>query len=1463
MQPPSSLTIPPAVGSVIGRYRLRKTMLRATVWLGAALSAGLFLFLSAICADRFFDMRVSLRVLMSAVALTVPALIFLIGLFRVFQGASTEAIAGEIDSVLPGSRDLLRTSVHFTAPGRDPPSDDRFLLDRTLEQANGVALTVKPAGLLGWGKAPRAFLALIILVPALYAVFHTPMMDADWLLQRFLHPTSNLRRPSLVRITAEYPKTILQRDDVMIVASVTGDGSENLPITIDMLSSGATNSRAKDAVSSVVMTPRPGGRFGAMLKDVVEPVTFTLWAGDGRSERHVIAVTPRPALTKTMAHYISPSYAQLPPRQGPIQLHEVKGLEGTRIRVEFESSIPVMESKVVFPNRQLAINWDKSRTQGVFQFTLEKETFFKIQLSSDNRSDNHNEPPFRVRILPDSPPTVTLLGVPENLTFYRDDVINLSYKGSDDYGISDVFLRYRESGGTSSKDFTLRSYVGAGTKDVAADFSLAIRDIVKPDADWVELELVMVDSKGQESTAQAIRLALISNTPDRQLIELIGYQDHYHSSISRSARVLKDAAFRLAILVKGMADGDKLADSRAATFDEVRRQLAEVSFPRTTDDPIYRLLPISEYPYLAQRRTHDLLTRAAALPDYTSLAPALESAAKSASPRQELAQLKERIDRFATLTQRADSTFKSLRIETRLALLCFIASDYIGEAHGESPTTRAAEPASESAAIRLEKQEERIRTLVTHMDVIAAMKIDDAELAGLFANVKAAAALPGEARAKPLLRAVTALRARLDLGGEFESKLSTDMESYVRENPWPVVFREAVEMGSVPRADLAVALWVRLIRNNVIFNTPDYFMASAVQQAAQTGDAERLNRAIAAADALRDWSRRGDLYERVQWLRRTLTNTDIEVRLKRISMHGPEFDETWRRVREVYLSIVSDAAGGRFTDLGVDEELTALTAARGGFASWQARDTIGSTEWPRTRATAMRTLDSLAQSLLPKTRDGRIQALAMIVPMLNDLSKNMTDEHTRLLPELELIKADVAAAALVPPSENNKVLPGGKTWGRKAEPGRIAFTKAISERFTAYAAVIGAINDLRQSAWSDHPTADAVPELLVGCVLFEYLSNLDEEVYDRTYAMHLKQILGAASYPQFVDETGRYMNDLALPASIVDAAVRRITAGDWAGLAGDAKFMSLPRTINKHTRFDAQVKSIDRQLQFIKAFVADGSEQARGAMLRAMYAEQNTSTAYWDRLYLSCALLYRESGAGEKAGDTAKWTGLDAATLKACAATVLRVRLMMPDDTSGVELKTVKQAVDDFREVEAIAPADKIAGMSASAQRDAYDAYDEWRGKILAAMEVMTPRVTIASIKHRPRARLMQSRADFENIIGRLTRSESDWTLRLADAGRVTASTRAQLLATDADPPVTPDDLAFDFAREGAVRRRSAAAMVQASRNIDFDSGVDAQFLKMPKYLYEQLIKTGKKPFPAQFEDSGKNYTQNLLKDAR
>ena len=681
-------------------------------------------------------------------------------------------------------------------------------------------------------------------------------------------------------------------------------------------------------------------------------------------------------------------------------------------------------------------------------------------------------------------------------------------------------------------------------------------------------------------------------------------------------------------------------------------------------------------------------------------------------------------------------------------------------------------------------------------------------------------------------------------------------------------------MKTLPRANAGVGAWARLGRNNFYLNPAEAFLAASLQQAAQTHDPSRLNQAINAAAPLQDWSRCSDLYERAESLRRTLAETETELRTRRLDPASTAYDTQWRKQRELALSLINDAGAGRFKNLSpaIDAGLTKLSESRAAFTPWSAREATDAPTWPAARAAAFEALNKLVAEALPRVREGRAKALALAIPLLNDIDKNLSAEQSKIAPEMNLLKADVELGYKNPGPPNNITLPTGKVLGRKADAPRVSFTKDLSERFSSYSIAMGAVNDLHQAAWSDNPTQAGVAQLQALTILFEYFSYLDEDVYDKTYAYHLQQLLRVRSYPAYLEETGRYMLGLAKPADVLTASIRQFTAGNAGKLAADPAFTNLPALIGKQSRYDTHLKSITGHLDFLTALDAISKSAQPDAVTRdqllAILKDSKTPTAYWDRVFFACDALFKQAAAAGKKSPATDWRGIDGPTLDALALSVARIKNMLPpagDPIGGDEVKTINIALADFANVKTQVNADALAKKDANTGAAAYDTFDEWCGKVQASLSALENRLTINPPKLRPRPRLMQSRADLEKIIGRLVRGEEAWTNRMTLAGRTTISDRAQLLVPlNADLGVSKDDLAFDFTREGVIRRRSSAATAQSSRSLNLESGdVDEQFLKMPKYLYDELRKTGKKPYPSQFKDNALEYTQSLFKDAR
>lgn len=1454
--PSSSIVIPPSVIQLISRYRARKAARGFVFRLGVAASVGALLFVASLLIDRFADLSAPLRAAMTSATIIAPALIFLFAIQGLFRRDPIEWSAGELDSATPGARDLLRSSVNFTEQKSGGAAPAGFMLERALEDAQAVGQKVNDARLLRWGQLPLAFLGLLLLTPVIVVIFSTPFMDGSLLLNRFLHPMGNLPRPSLCKIVVDFPAVheIQQGDDVTIRAAISGKFPADPQSTLLLY---PLTGQKSPRVLAVVMNPRPENQFEVLLKNVSEPTSFAIACADGRSERHTIAVKPRPAMTSITAEYTYPRYTMLPSKTEPVTMREFKGVEGTRVRINFESSIPVDKSKAVFPESQMPIRWDKSRTKGSFQFTIEKDSKLAVQLVSDEGTDNRNEAPFRVRLVPDNVPTVSLLGVPEDLSLYRDDLLNLSYKGSDDFGVSEVFIRYHQSSAPRmGRDYTLKSILGS-TKQVSGEFSLALRDITGVDDSWVDIELVMVDSKGQEGVSPTVRLQVISNTPDRQLIELIEFQDRYLQSMTRSVNAMRNISSRLAILLDGMDDTTQMSPARKGILDESARAMADIRNLVVTDDHPSRAFLVSEYPCLLQRRTEDLLTRAITMPSSDVFSPLLAAASKNATPRQDVLKLKAAIDAALPAAQAMPAMLRDMMVEGRLTLVSYLCSQFLAQP--------AAGPkgSSEAATLLAEKQEERLASVAAQLVAIAPGD-DRAALRDAATALKDAMAKSGDERVSAVSAAIRQVATQID-GGALDGKLGTATETWLKTARWPTLFQQASDDLSAARTRRAAASWLRLRRDNFVLNTAELFTTTAVLQAAQSGDAGRLSQAIAAAASLEPWVLRSDLFDRAMLLRRMLANMEIEIAAGRVNTKTPAFDQSWREVREVMMSIVFDTASGRFAGISaeVDAALASMTPLSQAFLSWNAEDVLNAPMWNKSREDTIGALDKLTVLLSPSVADGRRQAQALLAPLMQDLAKNIGGEKARIATERAAIQADVEAAAKAPPASNGTMV-NGKQRGRIADGARVGFTRDLTDRFTGYAIAAAATADLRQAVWADQPSRESIAELRAMSIVFENLSHLEEDIYDKTYAQHLQQVYGIRPYPGYLEEQGKYLATLDEPINLISNGLTQVAAGKSAALVAEPTFNDSPVRINKHQRFDAQMRSISSQMDFLEGFRAATTDAMRAAMLAPMAKNFEAPTAYWDRVYFATRAVMLQAEAAGSVKEGATWAGVEVAASDAWAAALARVMSVLPPPAEGGdEVKTLRAAIDDFVGLRPKILVTNVAKLDANAKNSAREELIDWRGKLEGAMRAMEMRLVLPAIKTRPRARLMVQRNDLDGTLGRILRNESMWTERVSFASRNTVSTRAQLLSPDIRA-VTLADLSFDFSREGSVRRRSAAVSAQASRSLDIDTGgVDASFLKMPKYLYEELRKTLKKPYPSQFKDTALDYTQNLAKDAR
>ena len=214
--------------------------------------------------------------------------------------------------------------------------------------------------------------------------------------------------------------------------------------------------------------PDVGSLFEGELRTTKHGVEHKLdyWieAGDARSERFSVDLSPVPTLTLERVELIPPPYTKLPKRISDGQ--NIEGVEGTRAKFILRTNQPLERAQLEInpqvnekgqtraAEHYIAAEIDNLDLSADWLFELEQAGALSREIQycfrgSNERGDYNDQPVIHdLRVVRDVPPTVEILG-PESriLNVHPATRLNLDVRASDpDYGLRDVRLSIHRSG---------------------------------------------------------------------------------------------------------------------------------------------------------------------------------------------------------------------------------------------------------------------------------------------------------------------------------------------------------------------------------------------------------------------------------------------------------------------------------------------------------------------------------------------------------------------------------------------------------------------------------------------------------------------------------------------------------------------------------------------------------------------------------------------------------------------------------------------------------------------------------------------------------------------------------------------------------------------------------------------------------------------------------------------------------
>lgn len=149
-----------------------------------------------------------------------------------------------------------------------------------------------------------------------------------------------------------------------------------------------------------------------------------------------------PVITGLQLRYEYPAYTQLPPVNGKEGEGQIETLVGTKVTFRAEADHALKEA-------HLALSWGDTRslfvkgTRITGQIVITQDGEYTIQAVDIHGRPNLDPVKFQITALLDNPPRVKLLEPGENISLPVEMIVPLRVEAEDDYGITDLNLRYK------------------------------------------------------------------------------------------------------------------------------------------------------------------------------------------------------------------------------------------------------------------------------------------------------------------------------------------------------------------------------------------------------------------------------------------------------------------------------------------------------------------------------------------------------------------------------------------------------------------------------------------------------------------------------------------------------------------------------------------------------------------------------------------------------------------------------------------------------------------------------------------------------------------------------------------------------------------------------------------------------------------------------------------------------------
>lgn len=325
---------------------------------------------------------------------------------------------------------------------------------------------------------------------------------------RLLNPTKNyLKIPPYHFNILPGNKNVLYKQPLEIVVDYEGPEAENIELFI--FYDGKENEQRK------IILEKRRGVFVTRLKEIISPFSYTLsavpivgnnLAGNIISETYHIGVLIPPVVQELFVKTTPPVYTKTEIIRNEINDGNVTCLSGSRISFKIKANKTLKSAFIIFDNSD-TLHFQAKGKLANGELIVQKDRSYKINLIDSEGLINRNPITYTISVIQDNPPYIDIVEPGEDVEAQLEDILSLKINAADDFGLHDIYIKYRYIKKGNSSDslwrrFNLKGFVANRTKMEIYDYFDFNKFYVGYD-DELEYYAVALDNNGVDGHSKS------------------------------------------------------------------------------------------------------------------------------------------------------------------------------------------------------------------------------------------------------------------------------------------------------------------------------------------------------------------------------------------------------------------------------------------------------------------------------------------------------------------------------------------------------------------------------------------------------------------------------------------------------------------------------------------------------------------------------------------------------------------------------------------------------------------------------------------------------------------------------------------------------------------------------------------------------------------------------------------------